>query len=104
MMRGKRKKRKTYLPISHLPEALEDLLRRILILRDLHHEPDELLKVHSLPPSTADLHEPLMHLLVIIYQPQTRQRGGKLQLLQRIAAISIKMPEDALEFLQLNGR
>ena len=45
-----------------------------------------------------------MHLHLIIHQPQTRQRGRKLQLLQRVTDIAIKVPEHGLELLELDGR
>ena len=43
-----------------------------------------------------------MHLLIIIHQPQTRQRGRKLKFLQRITHVPIKMAKNALELLELD--
>lgn len=45
-----------------------------------------------------------MHLPLIIHQAQTRQRGRKLQLLQRIRAVPIEVAEHALELFELDGR
>ena len=44
-----------------------------------------------------------MHLHLIIDQAQTRQRRRKLQLLQRVTAVTVKVSKDALKLLELDG-
>ncbi len=93
----------TYLSIRYFRKALEHLLRRILILGHAHHESNKLLKSY-ISLASADGDEIFMHLILIIYKAQTRQRRWEFQLLQRVGQISIKMAEHGFEFLQLNGR
>lgn len=90
-----------YLPIGHLPKALKDLLRRILIFRHADHESNELLKSHVALPST-DAHEILVHLLLVIHEAQTCQRSRKLQLVQRVAQVPVEMAKNGFKFLELN--
>ena len=51
----------THLPVCYFPEAGQHLLRRVLVLRHVHHESDELLECHELPPAAA-VQELVVHL------------------------------------------
>ena len=64
----------TYLAIGNLPEALKHLLRCVLVLGDRYHEVNELLK-RNVTLAGANAHELLMHLLLVVDQAQTCQRG-----------------------------
>ncbi len=93
----------TYLAISNFPEGLEHLFGGILIFRNADHEADELFERHiSLGPT--HLPKRLFHLHLIKHKTQTRQRGRKLQLLQRVTQVPIEMPENTLELLKLDRR
>ena len=92
----------TYFPVGDLPETLKDLLGRILVLGHTDHEPNELLESH-VPAPACNIPERLFHLLLVIHQPQTRERGAELKLVQRIGKISVKMPEHGLELFELDG-
>lgn len=74
-------RKKAYLSIRHLSEALKDLLRCILIFRHADHKSNKLLKCHIAFPS-ADVHKNLMHLLVIIHEAQTGKRSREFQFMQ----------------------
>ena len=100
---SRQEKRPTHLPIRHLPKTLKHLLRRILILRHTNHKANKLLEAHPLPPTTR-LAEALMHLLLIVHQPETGQRGRKLQLVQRVADVAVEVAEDGFELLELDRR
>ena len=92
----------TYLPLSHLLEALKHLLCRVRILGERNHELDKPLEINfSLVP--ADLVENTVHLAIIIHKPKARQCGRELDLVQGVTPVPVEVAEHGLEFLQLNG-
>ena len=92
-----------YLPIGNLPETLKDLLGRVLILGDTDHETDELLERH-LPAPTRHVAERVLHLALVVHEPEAGERGAELELVQGIRQVPVKVPEDGLELFELDGR
>jgi len=100
-VRVKDKSGLAYLPIRHLAKALKDLLRRILILSNADHESDKLLKRHEIAPA-ARRPEPLVHLHLVVHEPEAGQRGGELEFVQGVGQVAVEVAEDGFEFLQLD--
>ena len=91
------------LAVSHLLERLEHLLGRVLVLGDVHHEPDELLEADAVAPARR-LHEVVVHLVLAEDEAQRRERRRELELRQRVAVAAVEVPEHRLELLELDRR
>ncbi|GJC90913.1 hypothetical protein ColLi_13751 [Colletotrichum liriopes] len=89
------------LAVGYLAEGLEDLLGRVLVLGDVDHEADELLK-GDVVTALGGVHKVVVHFVFGEDEAQRGEGGAELKLLERVGVVAVKVAEDGLELLELD--